>query len=123
MSLESVPYSIILWGKRRIAGSPLHRKNMETGQKNSVREKNTGNFGNFGNFRNFTKTQGILFAQVVNSLVLKVKDTVIFAAKICTFILKLEYVCHVSFVYVIVTTHRTGKIGEKSWNFVISHGI
>ena len=83
---------------------------MENGQKNSVRE----NTGNFGNFRNFTKTQGILFAQVVTSLVLKVKDTVIFAAKICTFILKLENVCQVSFVYVIVTTHRTGKIGEKS---------
>ena len=31
---------------------------------------------------NTGKTQGILFAQVVNSLILKVKDTVIFAAKI-----------------------------------------
>ena len=32
-------------------------------------------------FRNFAKTQGILFAQVVNSLILKVKDISKFAAK------------------------------------------
>ena len=31
--------------------------------------------------QNTGKTQGILFAQVVNSLILKVKETVIFAAK------------------------------------------
>ena len=30
---------------------------------------------------NFAKTQGIWFAQVVNSLILKVKDVLIFAAK------------------------------------------
>ena len=30
---------------------------------------------------NFAKTQGILFGQVVNSLILKVKDIAIFAAK------------------------------------------
>ena len=46
--------------------------------------------GKHREFGNFAKTQGILFAQVVNSLILKVKDTAIFAAK-------------VSFVYVIVT--------------------
>ena len=33
-------------------------------------------------FGNFAKTQGIWFAQVVNSLIVKIKDTVIFAAKI-----------------------------------------
>ena len=32
--------------------------------------------------QNTGKTQGILFAQVENSLILQVKDTVIFAAKI-----------------------------------------
>ena len=32
-------------------------------------------------FGNFAKTQGILFAQVVNSLILKVEDIAIFAAK------------------------------------------
>ena len=35
--------------------------------------------------QNTGKTQGILFAQVVNSLILKVKDTAIFAAKISIF--------------------------------------
>ena len=34
---------------------------------------------------NFAKTQGIWFAQVVNSLILKVKDVLIFAAKISIF--------------------------------------
>ena len=33
-------------------------------------------------FGNFAKTQGIWFAQVVNSLILKVKDISLFAAKI-----------------------------------------
>ena len=36
-------------------------------------------------FGNFAKTQGILFAQVVNSLILKVKDTAIFAVKVSIF--------------------------------------
>ena len=39
---------------------------------------------------NFAKTQGILFAQVVNSLMPKVKDIVIFAAKISIFFQKLD---------------------------------
>ena len=33
-------------------------------------------------FGNFAKTHGILFAQVVNSLILKVKDIAIIATKI-----------------------------------------
>ena len=37
--------------------------------------------GKHGEFENFAKTQGILFAQVVNSLILKVQDIFIFAAK------------------------------------------
>ena len=37
---------------------------------------------NTGNFINFGKTQGIWFAQVVNSLILKVKDISKFAAEI-----------------------------------------
>ena len=36
-------------------------------------------------FGNFAKTQGILFAQVVNSLIIKVKDIAIFATKIPIF--------------------------------------
>ena len=35
--------------------------------------------------QNTGKTQGVLFAQVVNSLILKVKDIAIFAAKISNF--------------------------------------
>ena len=50
-------------------GYPLHRENRENGQKNSVSEK----------------TQGIWFAQVVNSLILKVKDILKFAAKFTNF--------------------------------------
>ena len=41
--------------------------------------------GKHREFGNFAKTQGSLFAQVVNSLILKVKDTAIFAAKISIF--------------------------------------
>ena len=40
--------------------------------------------------QNTGKTQGIWFAQVVNSLILKVKDTSIVAAKITNFFLKLD---------------------------------
>ena len=38
--------------------------------------------GKHREFENFAKTQGIWFAQVVNSLVLKVKDISKFAVKI-----------------------------------------
>ena len=41
-------------------------------------------------FGNFAKTQGIWFAQVVNSLILKVKDISIFVAKISKFVLRLH---------------------------------
>ena len=43
--------------------------------------------GKHREFGNFAKTQGILlmFVQVINSLILKVKDTVIFATKISIF--------------------------------------
>ena len=45
--------------------------------------------GKHREFGNFAKTQGILFAQVVDFLFLKVKDILIFATKISTFFLKL----------------------------------
>ena len=54
-------------------GYPRHRENRENYNKNSLSGKYCQNTG---------KTQGILFAQVVNSLILKVKDTAIFAVKI-----------------------------------------
>ena len=44
----------------------MHRENRENGQTNSVRE-------NTGNLEIFAKTQGIWFAQAVNSLILKVQ--------------------------------------------------
>ena len=50
------------------AGYPWHRESRENGN-----NKSNGNFA---------KTQGILSAQVVNSLILQVKDIVIFATKI-----------------------------------------
>ena len=46
-----------------------------------------------------------MFAQVVNSLILKVKNIGILAAIILMFFLEAEYICKVSFVYVIVTNH------------------
>ena len=54
---------------------------------------------------NFAKTQGILFAQVVNSLILKVKNIVILVAINSMFFLEARYICQVSFVYVLVTNH------------------
>ena len=51
-------------------GYPWHSENRENGKKKSV------------------NTQGILFAQVVNSLMLKVMDVGIFAAKISFFFLQ-----------------------------------
>ena len=66
-----------------------------------VRE-NTGNLEilpKHREFGNFAKTQGICFSQVVTSLILKVKDILIFATKI------FFKGCQVSFVCVIVTNH------------------
>ena len=45
---------------------------------------------NTGNLEVFAKTQGIWFAQVVNSLILKVKDISIFTAKNLQFFFKLD---------------------------------
>ena len=62
---------------------PLHRENRENGNKIPCQGKHR-------EFGNVFKTQGIWFAQVVNSLILKVKDLniSIFAAKNCLFYLK-----------------------------------
>ena len=56
-------------------GSERHRENRENGQKYPCQGKHR-------EFRNFAKTQGISFAQVVNSLILKVKDISKFATEI-----------------------------------------
>ena len=65
-------------------GYPPHRENRENGpQKIPVRGKHK-------EFGNFVKTLGILFPQVVNSLMLKIKDIAIFAAKFPYFFQKLD---------------------------------
>ena len=53
--------------------------------------------------QNTGKTQGIWFAQVVNNLILKVKDVSIFAVKISNFSWKLDMFAKSVSVYVIVT--------------------
>ena len=50
-----------------------------TGKTGKMAKKNPCQ-GKHREFGNFAKTQGIWFAQVVNSLILKVKDVLIFAA-------------------------------------------
>ena len=55
---------------------PLQRENRENGNNKKIRHEKHREFGNFA------RTQGIWFAQVVNSLILKGKDVSIFAAKI-----------------------------------------
>ena len=52
---------------------------------------------------NTGKTQGILLAQVINDLILKVRDIAIVAAKKSIFFPKAGYVSQVSSVYVILT--------------------
>ena len=68
-----------------IAVHPLHRENRENGQK----KKNPCQ-GKHRKFGNYSKTQGIWFAQVINSLILNVKDISLFAAKIPQKKLKLD---------------------------------
>ena len=77
-----------------------------TGKTGKMAKKNPCQ-GKHREFGNFAKTQRILFAQVVNSLILKVKlkDIVIFAAKISIFSPRSLIGLQVSFVYVIVTNY------------------
>ena len=74
-------------------GYPLHRENRENDKNNSLSGKTQGIW-------KFCQTQGILFAQVVDFLVLKIKSLTIFAAKISFFFSEAGYV---SFVSIIVT--------------------
>ena len=60
------------------SGSPMHRENRENG-------KNIPYLGEHREFGNVAKTQGILFAHVVNSLILKVYNIAIFAVKMFNF--------------------------------------
>ena len=74
-----------------------HGKQGKWPERNSLSGKTQG-FGNFAKtqgiwfretqgFGNFAKTQGIWFAEVVNSMILKVKDVSLFAAKIFNYFL------------------------------------
>ena len=65
-----------------MTGSPLHRGNRKTGK--MAKKKNCQ--GKHREFEILPKTQGILFAHLVSSLILKInKDFVEFAAKISNF--------------------------------------
>ena len=68
-------------------GYPRHREYRENDQIKSLSGKTQG----IWKFcQNTGKTQAVLFGQVVNSLILKVKDIAIFAAKIFIFSPKLD---------------------------------
>ena len=61
--------------------------------------------GKHREFENFGKTQGIWFAQVANSLILKVKDISKFAVKISQKYLKLDKTAKSVLCMLIVTNH------------------
>ena len=68
-------------------GYPRHRGNRENGKTKSLSGKTQG----IRKFcQNTGKTRGFFFAQVVNALILKVKDIVIFAKKKSIFFQKLD---------------------------------
>ena len=83
-----------------VTGYPRHRENRKTGKitkRNPCQRKHR-------KLGNFAKTQGYLFAPVVNSLILKAKDIAIFAADISIF--SRSWIgLPLSFVYVIVTNY------------------
>ena len=82
-------------------GYAVHRENREKGKKNL-----SGKTWGIWKFCQHTgKIQRIRFAQVVNSLILKVKDIVIFAAKISNFDRSWISLLSQFSVYVIVTNH------------------
>ena len=66
---------------------------------NLLEQKNPrqGEHREFGNVAKVKKTQGILYAQDVNSLILKIKDIAIFAAKYSNLLLETQCGCQVSF--------------------------
>ena len=88
----------MLFIRRFSQGTHCTGKTGKMDQKNPCRGKHK-------EFGNFAKTQGIWFAQVVNSLIQQVKDIAIFAMQIFQFSLEAGYVCQVRFVYVILTNN------------------
>ena len=73
-------YTSMLYAR---AGSPMYRENGENGQKKSL-------LGKTVNLEIMAKTQGILYAEVVNSLILKIKNNVILAANFFIFFKQLN---------------------------------
>ena len=73
-----------------------------TGKTGKIAKNSQGKHREFGNF---ATTQGICFAQLVNSLILKVTNIAIFAAKNSPTNFEAGYVFQVSVVYVKVTNH------------------
>ena len=66
--------------------------------------------GKHREFGNFAKTQGILFAQVVNSLILKVKDIFIFGTKILN--LKKNWISLPS-QFCVCNSHKPRKLAQE----------
>ena len=70
-------------------------------------------WGKHREFGNFAKTQGIWFAQVVNSLILKVKDISIFAAKIPNSLL--IWICLPS-QFGVCNSHKSRKLAKGQFS-------
>ena len=83
-----------------LSGYPLHRENGKRKQ---------GKHRKFGNFAKTGKTQGIWFAQVVSSLILKVKDISIFAATIPNFFK--SWICLPS-QFGVCNSHKSCKLAQ-----------
>ena len=79
--------------RKPLAGYPRHRGNRENDQRNSLSGKTQGIWKCCQNTEfclNAGKTQGILLAQIVNDLILKVKGIALVAAKKIIFFQKLD---------------------------------
>ena len=92
------PFNVLI-SSLHVSGYPLHRENR--GEK-SLSGKTQGIWKIC---QNTQKTQEIWSVQVVNSLILMVKDISIFATKIPPKYFEAGYVYQVSLVYVIVMNH------------------
>ena len=94
----------VFWATRW-TGNNLSLKGGPTAQgKQGKWPKNSWGLGNFA------KTQQILLAPVIDSLILTVKDIAIFATQISNrFFLESGYVCQVRFVHVVIINHVNWK--------------
>ena len=93
-----------------LSGYPLHRENRENGQQNSLSRKT-------GNLKILPKTQGIWFAQVVISVILKVKDISKSAVKSPIILLSLK---SLPSQFCVCNSHKSCKLAQGK--FVVGHG-